>query len=38
MLVADSRKKLEMMVEECGRVCRRRKLELNVVKSKVKRV
>ena len=35
VLVADSKKKLEKLVEEFGRVCRRRKLKVNVVKSKV---
>ena len=30
VLVADSKKKLERLVEEFGRVCRRRKLKVNV--------
>ena len=34
VLVADS-KKLERLVEEFSRVCRRRKLKVNVMKSKV---
>ena len=33
----DSKKKLERLVEEFGRVCRRRKLKVNVSKSKVMR-
>ena len=37
VLVADSKKKLEMLVEEFGRVCRRRKLKVNVARSKVMR-
>ena len=35
VLVADSKKKLERLVEEFGRVCMRRKLKVDVVKSKV---
>ena len=35
VLVADSKKKLERLVEEFGRVCRRRKLKVNLAKSKV---
>ena len=38
VLVADSKKKWERLVEEFGRVCRRRKLNLNVAKSKVMRI
>ena len=37
VLVADSKKKLERLVEGFGRVCRRRKLKVKVVKSKVMR-
>ena len=35
VLVADSKKKLERFVEEFFRVIRRRKLKVNVTKSKV---
>ena len=34
-LVADSEEKLCRLVSECGRVCERRKLKVNVGKSKV---
>ena len=37
MLVADSKKNLERLVEEFGRVCLRRKLKVNVTKSKIMR-
>ena len=37
VLVADSKEKLERLVEEFGRVCRRRKLKAKVAKSKVMR-
>ena len=37
VLVAESKKKLERLVEEFGRVCRRRKLKVNLAKSKVMR-
>ena len=37
VLVADSKKKLEGLVEEFGSACGRRKLKLNVAKSKVMR-
>ena len=37
VLVADSKKKLERLVEEFGRDCGRRKLNVNVAKSKVMR-
>ena len=33
VLVADSKKKLERLVEEFGRVCWRRKLKVNIAKS-----
>ena len=36
-LVADSEKKLQKLVDEFGRVCERRKLKVNVSKSKVMR-
>ena len=36
-LVADSEEKLCRLVSECGRVCERRKLRVNVGKSKVMR-
>ena len=35
VLVADSKKILERLIEEFGRVCRRQKLKVNVAKSKV---
>ena len=35
VLVADSKKKLEKLVDEFGRVCRRGKLKLSVTKSNV---
>ena len=37
VLVADSKEKLERLVEEFGKVCRRRKLEVNLAKSKIMR-
>ena len=37
VLVADSKKKLERLVEEVGRGCKRRKLKVKVAKSKVMR-
>ena len=37
VLVADSKKKLERLVEEFSRVCRRKKLKVNVAKSKIMR-
>ena len=37
VLDPDSKKKLERLVEEFCRVCRRRKLKVNVAKSKVMR-
>ena len=37
VLVADSKKKLERLVEEFGRVCMRKKLKVNVAKIKVMR-
>ena len=37
VLVSESMKKLERLVEEFGRVCRRRKLNINLAKSKVMR-
>ena len=37
VLVADSKKKLERLVEEFGRVCRRRKLKVHLARSKVMR-
>ena len=37
VLVANSKKKLERLVEKFGRVCRRRKLKVNLAKSKVMR-
>ena len=37
LLVADSKKKLERLVEEFGRICRRRKLKVKVAKSKIMR-
>ena len=37
MLDADSKKKLERLVEECSRVCKRIKLKVNVAKSNVMR-
>ena len=37
VLVGDSKKNLERLMEEIGWVCRRRKLKVNVVKSKVMR-
>ena len=37
VVVADIKKKLERLVEEFGRVYRRRKLKVNVTKSKVMR-
>ena len=36
-LVADSEKKLRRLVSEFGRICERRKLRVNVGKSKVMR-
>ena len=36
-LVADSEEKLCRLVSECGRVCERRKLRVNIGKSKVMR-
>ena len=35
VLVADSKKKLERLVEELDKVCRRRKLKVNLCKRKV---
>ena len=35
VLVADIKRKLERLVEEFGRACRRSKLKVNVEKSKV---
>ena len=35
VLIADSKKKLERLVEEFRRVCKRRKLKVNLTKSKV---
>mgnify|MGYP001951562842 FL=1 len=37
VLVAVSKKKLERLVEEFGRVCKRRKLKVNLSESKVMR-
>ncbi len=37
-LVADSEEKLRQLVEETGRVCKRRKLKVNESKSKVMRL
>ena len=37
VLVADSKKKLERLVEKFGRVCRKRKLKVEVAKNKVMR-
>ena len=36
-LAADSEDKLQKLVEEFGRICERRKLKMNVTKSKVMR-
>ena len=37
MVVADSEKKLRQLITEFGKVCERRKLRVNVGKSKVMR-
>ena len=37
VLVEDSKKKLERLVEKFGRNCRRRKLKVNLAKSRVMR-
>ena len=38
MLLGDSEEKLERLVQEVGRVCRRRKLSVNETKSKVMKI